>query len=228
MSSVSARPVVRQGGRSRSCLRSSPSLAIVARHHLLHRARRKPALHHRPSRTPATGPTRAVRMTASFVVGVICLSRAFFVNRSSKAPAEAAGPRPWTHPPATEARRWYPGLRPGSATESRPPAQACCPAGTAGCRSVDALIRPATDDRSMSATDRLVLWLHVAFVDLHDRAGHHRDPVHAPLHPDPQLVVLSYLLRTTRIFGSLAGRAGLRIVAAQQRKELQHRGSPWR
>jgi uncharacterized membrane protein HdeD (DUF308 family) len=43
--------------------------------------------------TPANGHHQ-VRMIVSFVVGVACLVGAWFVNKSSKAPAEAGGSAP--------------------------------------------------------------------------------------------------------------------------------------
>jgi hypothetical protein len=73
----------------------------------------------------------------------------------------------------------------------------------------------------MSFTDRLVIWLHVAFVIF--SIG----PVSIAILASPRYIrhrnvpVLRYLLRTTRIFGAASlGVLVFGVVAAQQLKEL--------
>jgi hypothetical protein len=77
----------------------------------------------------------------------------------------------------------------------------------------------------MSFTDRLVIWLHVAFVLF--SIG----PVSIAILATPRYIrhgnvpVLRYLLRTTRIFGVASlGVLVFGIVAAQELKKL---GAPW-
>jgi hypothetical protein len=86
---------------------------------------------------------------------------------------------------------------------------------------VDTRIRPATMIAPMSSVERLVLWLHVAFVIF--TIG----PVTIAIMSSPRAirtrnaVVLQYLLVMTRIFGIASlGVLVFGIILGQQRKEL--------